>query len=137
MAAETGPPLPPRVPVANLDPATPGDRAGVIRVGSPFAIDPAEAAGRYPVSAPSAGGLSLYDLGPIRYTAMGSVAAAALVTGFAAAAAWWFPTGGLLVTALGCGLALFGLVSAYRLTSLLLLLIHLSLFVLSFVRSIS
>jgi len=110
---------------------------GAIRVGSPFAVDPPEIEPMLAAATRVYSGPSLYDLGPLRYTAMGSVAAAALVVGFGAAAAWWFPSGGTIIATLGCGLALFGMVSVYRFTSSFLLLVHLSLFVLSFFRSVS
>lgn len=90
-----------------------------IRKGSPFAIDPATVP---PID-------NFVDMGPIRYTAMGAVAASILVLCFAAAAAWWFPIGGTLIAALGCVLSIFGLYSTYRITSAGLLVIHLSLFV--------
>lgn len=99
-----------------------------IRVGSPFAMDPLPAESR-PIE-------PFYDVGPIRYTAMGSVAASIMVLGFAIAAAWWFPSGGALIAALGCVLSIFGMYSAFRLTSVGLLAVHLMLFVVSYGRSI-
>lgn len=66
--------------------------------------------------------------GAMKYTAKGSVAASLMVVFFAAAAVYWFPTGGVLVAALGSGLAVGGLFSDYRLPSACLLLVHLGLF---------
>ncbi|MDF1840986.1 MAG: hypothetical protein P1U77_06085 [Rubripirellula sp.] len=100
-----------------------------IRVGSPFAVDPTIPAAERPIE-------PFYDVGPIRYTAMGAVAAAIMVLGFASVAAWWFPSGGALIAALGCVLSVFGLYSAFRKTAISLLAIHLALFVLSYSRSI-
>lgn len=100
-----------------------------IRVGSPFAVDPV-------LSVPARKIEPFYDVGPIRYTAMGAVAASLMVLGFAAAAAWWFPAGGAMTAALGCVLSIFGLYSTYRLASLALLAIHLYLFVLCYIRAI-
>ncbi len=102
-----------------------------IRVGSPFASEP---------NAPERRSKRIeafYDVGPIRYTAMGSVGASVMVLGFAAAGAWWFPVGGVLIAALGCGLSLFGMASVYRISSITLLLIHLGLFLFSYSRSFS
>jgi hypothetical protein len=102
-----------------------------IRVGSPFATDPSPA-----VIEPKRVE-TFYDVGPIRYTAMGAVAASVMVLGFGAAAATWFPTGGVLIAALGCGLSLFGLTSVYRFTSIGLLLAHLGLFLFCYSRSLA
>lgn len=99
------------------------------RRGSPFASEPISLPRDGPVEVLVAGG-------PVRYTAMGAVAASAMVLGFAAAAAWWFPGGGTMIAALGCGLSLFGLYSHYRATAAGLLLLHLALFIVSYGRSI-
>jgi len=101
-----------------------------IRKGSPFAIDPLEEP-----SAPA--DINLYELGPVRYTAMGAVVAATMVLFFALLAAWKFPGGGALVAALGCLLATFGLYSTHRKTSLSLLAIHLLLFLVSYGRTLN
>jgi hypothetical protein len=106
------------------------DDAESIRVGSPFAIDPIAAEPARPIEV-------LLDVGPIRYTAMGAVAASIMVLAFAAVATWWFPAGGALIAALGCVLSIFGLYSTYRITSAGLLAIHLFLFVLCYGRSLS
>ena len=102
-----------------------------IRIGSPFSVDPAPSV---PESKPVE---TLYDVGPIRYTAMGAVASSAMVFAFGAAAASWFPTGGVLIAALGCGLSLFGLASAYRVASIGLLFAHVGLFLFCYIRSIA
>ncbi len=104
-----------------------------IRTGSPFAVDPPEAfilATSRPVEV-------LMDVGPIRYTAMGAVAAAGMLLAFAGVAAWWFPVGGTMIAALGCVLSIFGLYSPYRYTSVVLLTCHLALFITSYARSLS
>ena len=101
----------------------------VIRVGSPFAVDPF-------APDPAKKIEPFYDVGPLRYTAMGAVAASVMVLVFAATATWWFPAGGALIAALGCVLSIFGLYSTFRLASSGLLALHLSLFVLSYVRTL-
>ncbi len=111
--------------------ATPSRPDLSIRVGSPFAVDPV------PLERVAKPIESFYDVGPIRYTAMGAVTAAIMVIGFGAAAVAWFPAGGVLIAALGCGLSLFAMASVYRKTAIALLLIHLGIFVLSYVRTIS
>ena len=103
---------------------------GTIRVGSPFAVDPVIPV---VVSGPVE---ILYDVGPMRYTAMGSVAASLMVVFFAVAGVIWFPAGGALIAGLGCVLSIFGLYSSYRYTALSLLLVHLSIFVLTYFRSL-
>ncbi|MEM8666196.1 MAG: hypothetical protein AAGG48_01685 [Planctomycetota bacterium] len=100
-----------------------------IRYGSPFAIDPLFAATNRPIE-------PFYDVGPIRYTAMGAVAASVMVMVFGLVAVWWFPSGGALIAALGCVLSIFGMYSAFRGTAVGLLAVHLILFVLSYGRSI-
>lgn len=101
-----------------------------IRMGSPFAVDPLPAT---PIKRIE----PFHDVGPLRYTALGAVAASLMVLGFVAAAAWWFPAGGALIAALGCVLSIFGLYSTYRRPALGLLAVHLCLFVLCYVRSLS
>ncbi len=108
------------------------DEAPPIRVGSPFAIDPIDPLAGLPVKKIE----PFLDVGPIRYTAMGAVAASFMVLGFATAAAWWFPAGGALIAALGCVLSIFGLYSTYRFTSAALLAVHLCLFVVSYGQSL-
>ena len=104
---------------------------GEIRIGSPFATDPSLVV-LEPRSVET-----FYDVGPIRYTAMGAVAASVMVLAFGATAAWWFPTGGVLIAALGCGLSLFGLASVYRFTSIGLLVAHLGLFLFCYSQSLA
>lgn len=107
-----------------------------IRVGSPFAVDPNPIAGtsiRLRRVKPEA----FYDVGPLRYTAMGAVSAAVLVLGFAAAAAWWFPGGGTIIAALGCALSIFGLYSNRKLVASGCLVLHLMLFMISYSRAIT
>jgi hypothetical protein len=99
-----------------------------VRVGSPFAEDPFEADDSRPTE-------NLYDVGPVKYTAMGAVTASVLVLGFAAAAAYLFPAGGTMVAALGCLLSIFGMYSPWRLASAGLLAAHLCLFLLSYGRT--
>ena len=110
------------------------DSAEEIRVGSPFIKDPdlwdgVTIAPRRPEK--------FYDLGPLRYTAIGAVAASLMVLGFAAVAFWWFPGGGTLIAALGCALAIFGLYSQHRRTASICLVLHLLLFIASYSRAIS
>ena len=105
-----------------------------IRVGSPFIKDPdlwdgVVVAPRKPER--------FYDLGPLRYTAIGAVAASVMVLGFALVAFWWFPGGGTLIAALGCALAVFGLYSQHRRTASVCLILHLLLFIASYSRAIS
>lgn len=107
----------------------PGEVAPAVRVGSPFAVDPLESPPKRVIE-------PFYDVGPIRYTAMGAVAASIMVLFFAVIATWWFPSGGALIAALGCVLSIFGMYSAFRITSVSLLTLHLALFVLSYGRSI-
>lgn len=98
-----------------------------IRRGSPFASDPHSVK---PID-------NFMDVGPIRYTAMGAVAASIVVLVFAAAATFWFPAGGTMIAALGCGLSIFGLYSSYRISSAALLTVHLSLFVVCYGLALS
>lgn len=99
-----------------------------VRVGSPFATDPFETQAT-PIE-------QIYDVGPLRYTAMGAVAAAGVVLFFAFVGFWWFPAGGAMIAALGCMLSIFGLYSTFRYTSAGLLTVHLALFVMSYGRSL-
>lgn len=75
--------------------------------------------------------------GVMKYTAKGSATASLMVVFFASAAAWWFPTGGVLIAGLGCGLAVGGMFSDYRLPSAGLLLVHLGLFFASYSMAIN
>jgi len=107
-----------------------GNGESVIRVGSPFALDPTVR----PVTRTHE---RFDDLGSARYTASGAVVASIMVLGFASAAALWFPPGGALIAALGCVLAIIGLNSSYRFASAILLAGHLCLFVISYGRSLN
>ena len=114
---------------AAADPSGDDDQAAEsdIRVGSPFAVDPFEHDPARPIE-------TYYDVGPLKYTAMGAVSASVMVVGFAAAAAYYFPVGGTMIAALGCVLSIFGMYSSYRFLAAGLLAIHLCLFVLSYGR---
>jgi hypothetical protein len=112
----------------------PTDQA--IRVGSPFAVDPSPIAGTS-IQRRRVRPEALYDVGPLRYTALGAVSAALLVLGFAAAAAWWFPGGGTIIAALGCALSIFGLYSNRKITASGCLVLHLLLFMISYSRAIT
>lgn len=105
-----------------------------VRVGSPFtegtAVPP-------PPLVPTHSVESVYDAGPLRYTAMGAVIAAAMVLFFAVTAAWWFPPGGTLIAALGCVLAIMGMFSHFRKISAAVLVFHVVLFLASYSRSLA
>jgi hypothetical protein len=107
-----------------------------IRVGSPFAVDPNPIAGTS-IQRRRVKPEAFYDVGPLRYTALGAVSAALLVLGFAAAAAWWFPGGGTIIAALGCALSIFGLYSNRKMTASGCLVLHLLLFMISYSRAIT
>lgn len=120
----------------------PPDEASDVRVGSPFADHPADAAtapARDPVAGdhPTDAAEALWHVGPIGYTALGAVFAAAIASVFAAVAAWYFPSGAIAVAALGCGLALFGLGSPRRIAAAVFVLVNLGLFLLSIARVIA
>ncbi|KAA1261561.1 hypothetical protein LF1_41110 [Rubripirellula obstinata] len=114
-----------------------------IRTGSPFAPGTVVQA----VESPGANS-DLFDEeqstapevltdGVMKYTAKGSATASLMVVFFASAAAWWFPAGGVLIAGLGCGLAVGGMFSDYRLPSAGLLLVHLGLFFASYSMAIN
>ena len=112
------------------------DSAGEsIRVGSPFAADPGDLPDATLPVAPKKIE-AFYDVGPIRYTAIGAVAAAVMTLGFAAAAAWWFPGGGTLIAGLGCVLSIFGLYSPHKMYAFGCLTLHLCLFLVSYTHAI-
>jgi hypothetical protein len=106
------------------------DPAKPIRIGSPFAVDPVLPKQPKKVEV-------LYDVGPLRYTAMGAVSASAMVVGFGLVAAFWFPSGGALIAALGCVLSIFGMYSNFRYVAAGLLVAHLGLFVVNYVQSLA
>lgn len=99
-----------------------------IRIGSPFKVDPPqsiEVAGQSIIDA----SLEIdSDATPMRYVAMGSVAASVMVLAFAMAAVEWFPVGGAMIAGLGCLLSVFGLYSPHRLKSAALLVVHAAIF---------
>lgn len=103
-----------------------------VRVGSPFVSGSAKATPP-PLEPPAPlTADQIHEVGVLRYTAMGSVAAAILVAFFAAIAMFWFPVGGILIAALGCILSLFGLMSQFKKMATGLLVAHLAFFVLSY-----
>ncbi len=106
----------------------------IVRVGSPFAVDPPELSLSYASFPIDRGGFD--DAGPMRYTAMGAVGASAMVVGFAAVSLMWFPVGGVLIALLGSALAVFGLFSSYRYSAMGLLAVHLGLFVANYLKSL-
>ncbi|MGB7343835.1 MAG: hypothetical protein WBD20_06465 [Pirellulaceae bacterium] len=118
------------------EPGNPFAQNTGFRKGSPFANDPDDLWDDF---LPVAGVLpteNLYDVGPLKYTAIGSVAAAVMVLGFAGAASWWFPGGGTLIAALGCALSIFGLYSPRKQWAAGCLVLHLMLFLFSYSRAI-
>ncbi|MDA8742994.1 hypothetical protein N9N28_00045 [Rubripirellula amarantea] len=104
-----------------------------VRVGSPFAEGTAKAP---PPLAAAPSGETFYDVGPMRYTAMGAVSAAIMVVFFAAMAAWWFPSGGTLIAGLGCVLAIMGMFSHFRNLSVGLLVVHVVFFLTCYSRAL-
>ena len=103
-----------------------------IRTGSPFASDPEMTPSQD--AAQTRKLEKFYDVGPLRYTAMGAVAASAMVIVFASIACWWFPGGGALIAGLGCALAAFGMFSHMRTPAIGCLVVHMALFVVSYSR---
>lgn len=99
------------------------------RVGSPFATAPS---GRTLRQQPA---IALQDLGPFQYTAMGGTVAAIMLLGFAILALVWFPPGGCIVAALGCGTAILGLHSKFKRITTGVLVSHACLFVACFITS--
>lgn len=109
-----------------------------IRVGSPFRGNPTD--GDLPIAVPVTEIEAAYgDYGPFLYTAMGASGAAVAVLLFAALGAWWFPTGGALVAVLGTILSIVGLFSTkkFRYAAITMLPLHMGLFFLSYIRSLS
>ena len=107
-----------------------------IRVGSPFAVDPEPASAGLVILPTYSPPEAIYDVGPLRYTAMGAVGAAVMVMGFGIAAAFWFPAGGTLIAALGCLLSIFGLYSPIPMRSAACLVVHAALFMLCYSKTI-
>jgi hypothetical protein len=107
---------------------------GNIREGSPFAVDPEPLSQQHELEDAPVPAEVFYDIGPMRYMALGAVLAAAVVLLFSAASAYWFPAGGILVAGLGCFLAFLGFFSPRPRTAGGLLIVHLCLFVTAYVR---
>ena len=111
-----------------------------IRVGSPFRQDPDHLpSATVPLSLPGHSGEAAYsEFGAFRYTAIGASSAAVTVLLFAAVGAWWFPAGGALVAVLGTVLSIVGLFSTkrFRIVAIAALPLHISLFFLSYARSL-
>ena len=108
-----------------------------IRVGSPFREDPKGVAAASAAPVPQTP-VSYADFGPFLYTAMGASSAAVVVLLFAAAGAFWFPTGGALVAILGTVLSIIGLFSTrkFRYAAIAMLPLHMTLFFVSYARSL-
>ena len=68
------------------------------------------------------------EQGPMQYTAVGSLISCLVVLGFAIPAAVWFPAGGVAISVLGLGLAIFAIQSGRVKESLVLVAAHLVLF---------
>jgi hypothetical protein len=107
-----------------------------IRSGSPFANEPEDLWDDFLPSDQEFTPESFYDVGPLKYTAIGAVAAAVMVLAFAAASSWWFPGGGTLIAALGCTLSVFGLYSPHKRWAGVCLMLHLMLFLFSYSRAV-
>ncbi|MAI35292.1 MAG: hypothetical protein CBE00_12205 [Planctomycetaceae bacterium TMED240] len=99
------------------------------RVGSPFAAAPSGKKRHLPTP------VALHDLGPLQYTAMGGVVAAAMLLGFAIMALSWFPIGGCIIAALGCVTAILGLHSKFKRITTGLLVTHGCLFIACFISA--
>lgn len=106
-----------------------------IRVGSPFKFDPSPISGSQ-INRSRGPGDTFYDVGPLKYTAMGAVGAAILVLFFAGVASFWYPVGGTLIAALGCALSIFGMYSHRRFMAAGCLGLHLILFVICYGQSV-
>tara|TARA_R110002049_G_scaffold47902_1_gene138438 strand:+ start:153894 stop:154331 length:438 start_codon:yes stop_codon:yes gene_type:complete len=119
------------------------ESAETIRVGSPFAVDPnpefpgTPTASTTNTTATAVSPEVFYDVGPLRYTALGAVAAAVLVLLFAIPATWWFPSGGTLIAALGCVLSIFGMYSPIPKRSAAVLAVHVVIFLFCYGRIIT
>ena len=110
------------------------DASGGRSAGDLAGASPVSPAATSVSPAPTSVGGDAWHAGPLRYTALGAVFAAAICVGFAAVAAWYFPTGAIAVATLGSALGLFGLRSPRRITATALVLIHLGLFLWSVSR---
>ena len=96
------------------------------RIGSPFAATPSGKAVKQQKV------IALQDLGPFQYTAMGGVVAAIMLLGFVIPALVWFPAGGCIIAALGCGVATLGLHSKLKRITTGVLISHTCLFLACF-----
>ena len=96
------------------------------RIGSPFAAAPSGKTVKQPQI------VGVQDLGPFQYTAMGGVVAAIMLLGFAIPALVWFPVGGCIIAALGCGTATLGLHSKFKRITTGVLISHTCLFLTCF-----
>jgi hypothetical protein len=96
------------------------------RVGSPFSAAPSGKAANQLHS------IGLQYLGPFQYTAMGGFVAAIMLLGFAIVALAWFPPGGCIIAALGCGTATLGLHSKFKRITTGVLISHACLFIACF-----
>jgi len=130
----------PQLPAGTSEEASPnnedqGDESPIIarvvdetpdRIGSPFAAAPSGKAVKPRQT------FALQDLGPFQYTAMGGVVSAIMLLGFAIVAYVWFPAGGCIIAALGCGTAILGLHSKFKRLTTGVLLSHTCLFLACF-----
>lgn len=132
-----------RLEILDEFPMTASDTTGSeeeIRTGSPFAEPDSQLSAAItltPVTTAEADFDLIEDGLPIRYTALGAVASATMLVAFAVAAAAWFPGGGVVITLLGCALAIYGFASRRRRIAGVLLATHLGLLVLSYARTLS
>ena len=113
-----------------------------IRVGSPFAESPETLGVDQSPSAESSEAKTsdldtlaedvYFVASPFRYTAMGAVAASAMVVVFGLSALIWFPVGATMIAGLGCLLSILGLYSHRRMLAGILLVTHLSIFAITY-----
>ena len=129
-------PINPPDPAENLIEKTEQSDA-TIRTGSPFSPGSEQPLNHAAASSSPLSAQQVHDVGVMKYTAMGAVAASILVAGFAAIAMFWFPVGGILIAALGCFLSLFGLMSHFQRTAALMLVVHLCFFVFGYKHGLS
>ena len=99
------------------------------RIGSPFAAAPSGKTVKQSQI------IAVHDLGPFQYTAMGGVVAAIMLLGFAIPALFWFPAGGCIIAALGCGTATLGLHSKFKRITTGILISHTCLFLNCFFKA--
>ena len=104
-----------------------------IREGSPFAEGSVLDVSGAPVLQTTHGAFA--EQGPMQYTAVGSLISCLVVLAFAIPAAFWFPAGGVAITILGLGLAIFGIQSGRVKESIVLVAAQLVLFLYCIVAS--